>query len=247
MAIYEIVSDAIRKFDPTSFLEVGLQVRNDLQRLLKDQVDVIAPDTLVIAEEFGDWEESRPRIDLFPIDNHPNLDDIEQCVDGVSEVQADQGVWPMRDILSHLAAAQNLMLGRARRMLTEDHPNLGSVPPTDIRAGASTMNGLLDEFRSTRRQVIDFVSRLAPDDFARPGDDLPVTHLEIDVAEDLEIAVAFSEVLHANSRTCSSGTLHALHFLCRCRRCGVHVPTPLPRYEWVRISSPNSPDPLSSA
>jgi hypothetical protein len=28
-----------------------------------------APDVLVIAEEFGDWEDSRRRIDLLAIDN----------------------------------------------------------------------------------------------------------------------------------------------------------------------------------
>ena len=35
------------------FSEVGLRERDDLQRLLKSQIEVIAPDTLVIAEEFG--------------------------------------------------------------------------------------------------------------------------------------------------------------------------------------------------
>jgi len=32
---------------------------------LREQIEIISPDTLVVAEEFGDWEESRRRIDLL--------------------------------------------------------------------------------------------------------------------------------------------------------------------------------------
>ena len=45
-----------------------------IHELIKDSLDplsaveVIAPDTLVIAEEFGEWEDSRRRIDLLGID-----------------------------------------------------------------------------------------------------------------------------------------------------------------------------------
>ena len=54
-----------------------MQERRDLQRLLRENVEVIAPDTLVIAEEFGDWEDSRRRIDLLAIDRSANLVVIE--------------------------------------------------------------------------------------------------------------------------------------------------------------------------
>mgnify|MGYP003653491997 FL=1 len=54
-----------------------LQERRDLQRLLRANISVVAPDTLVIAEEFGDWDESRRRIDLLGIDRDANLVVIE--------------------------------------------------------------------------------------------------------------------------------------------------------------------------
>ena len=38
---------------------------------------MIVPDTLVVAEEFGEWEDSRRRIDLLGIDNGANLVVIE--------------------------------------------------------------------------------------------------------------------------------------------------------------------------
>lgn len=77
MAIYEIEADGIVKIDETSFNEVGLRERYDLQRLLRVQIEVISPDTLVIAEEFGDWEASRRRIDLLGLDKDANLVVIE--------------------------------------------------------------------------------------------------------------------------------------------------------------------------
>ena len=48
-----------------------------MQRLLREHIEVIAPDTLVISEEFGDWEDSRRRIDLLAIDKSANLVVIE--------------------------------------------------------------------------------------------------------------------------------------------------------------------------
>ena len=48
-----------------------------LQALLKSEIEVISPDTLVVAEEFCDWEGSQRRIDLLGIDRDANLVVIE--------------------------------------------------------------------------------------------------------------------------------------------------------------------------
>jgi len=77
MPIYEISKDSIIKIEETSFADVGILERTDLQRLLKSQVDVIAPDVLIISEEFGEWEDSRRRIDLLGLDKEANLVVIE--------------------------------------------------------------------------------------------------------------------------------------------------------------------------
>lgn len=77
MAIYELTNDKIREIEQTRFAEVGISERGDLQRLLREQVEVISPDTLVIAEEFGEWEDSRRRIDLLGLDKQANLVVIE--------------------------------------------------------------------------------------------------------------------------------------------------------------------------
>jgi len=77
MPIYEFASKEIRPLLKTTFSQMQLQERRDLQRLLRANISVVASDTLVIAEEFGDWDESRRRIDLLGIDRNANLVVIE--------------------------------------------------------------------------------------------------------------------------------------------------------------------------
>lgn len=77
MAIYEITADCLRELEETSYARAGVKERNDLQRLLRMQVEVISPDTLVIAEEFGEWTEGSRRIDLLGVDKDANLVVIE--------------------------------------------------------------------------------------------------------------------------------------------------------------------------
>jgi hypothetical protein len=75
--VFEFRSDGIAEIAKTTFGKAGLKERADLQRLLREKIEIIAPDTLVISEEFGDWEDSRRRIDLLGIDRAANLVVIE--------------------------------------------------------------------------------------------------------------------------------------------------------------------------
>ena len=77
MPIYEFAPDRIQPLSKTTFGAMQLHERRDLQRLLRENIEVIAPDTLVIAEEYGEWDESRRRIDLLGIDRDANLVVIE--------------------------------------------------------------------------------------------------------------------------------------------------------------------------
>ena len=77
MPLYEITNDAFRSIAEASLAEMKLRERGDLQRLLRTQVEVLGDDLYVIAEEFGDWEDSRRRIDLLAIDKNGNLVVIE--------------------------------------------------------------------------------------------------------------------------------------------------------------------------
>jgi hypothetical protein len=77
MAIYQALKGKLVPIESTSFADAGVKERADIQQMLRQQIEVIAPDTLVIAEEFGDWDDSRRRIDLLAIDKEANLVVIE--------------------------------------------------------------------------------------------------------------------------------------------------------------------------
>lgn len=77
MAIYEYKADKLSEISESDFKTLGIRERADLQRLLRDQIEIIAPECLVISEEFGDWDEGSRRIDLLAIDQDANLVVIE--------------------------------------------------------------------------------------------------------------------------------------------------------------------------
>ena len=73
MPIYELTKNELREIEETTFSKAKIRERADLQRLLRNQIEIISPDTLIIAEEFGEWDESKRRIDLLGIDKDANL------------------------------------------------------------------------------------------------------------------------------------------------------------------------------
>lgn len=77
MPVFEFTREQIVPLRKTTFGQMQLHERRDLQRLLRESVEVIAPNTLVIAEEFGEWDDSRRRIDLLGVDRKANLVVIE--------------------------------------------------------------------------------------------------------------------------------------------------------------------------
>ncbi|MGD9690393.1 MAG: DUF4268 domain-containing protein [Phycisphaerales bacterium] len=77
MPVYKITTDRIDALPATSFVERGIKERADLQRLLRANIAVVAPNVLVIAEEFAEWDDSKRRIDLLGVDDKGNLVVIE--------------------------------------------------------------------------------------------------------------------------------------------------------------------------
>ena len=77
MPLYEMTPDDFRPISQASFADLKVRERDDLQRLLRTQIDVLGDDLYVLTEEFGDWDDSRRRIDLLAIDPEANLVVIE--------------------------------------------------------------------------------------------------------------------------------------------------------------------------
>lgn len=79
MAIYKMVGDkeSLEKVASTSFGQEGVLERADLQRILRDQPEVLEEGLLIISEEFGNWQDSNRRIDLLALDSTGRLVVIE--------------------------------------------------------------------------------------------------------------------------------------------------------------------------
>jgi hypothetical protein len=77
MGLYEITETGLEERKVETFAGLGLKEREDLQRLLREQIGVLDEDLLVIAEEFGNWQDVRRRIDLLALDPTGRLVVIE--------------------------------------------------------------------------------------------------------------------------------------------------------------------------
>lgn len=73
MPLYRIADNEIVAVERTTYEALGIRERQDLQLMLKKNIGALAPNVLVVAEEFGEWEDSRRRIDLLCVDKNANL------------------------------------------------------------------------------------------------------------------------------------------------------------------------------
>jgi hypothetical protein len=77
MPLYNISREGLFEVQKTSFQSNGILERDHLQKFLREKINVISNNTLVISEEFSYWEDSKKRIDLLGIDKDANLVVIE--------------------------------------------------------------------------------------------------------------------------------------------------------------------------
>jgi hypothetical protein len=77
MALYEMTTGNFIPIGKTSFADIKVGERTDIQRLLRTQINVLDDDLYVLTEEFSDWTDSKRRIDLLAIDKQANLVVIE--------------------------------------------------------------------------------------------------------------------------------------------------------------------------
>lgn len=77
MGLYSIEDGSLKPVDPCRFADDDIRERDDLQRMLCESIEIVAPGVMVLAEEYSDWEDSRRRIDLLGLDDDGNLVVIE--------------------------------------------------------------------------------------------------------------------------------------------------------------------------
>jgi hypothetical protein len=84
MPLFDLTDTSINEIERTTFERLGIRERYDLQRLLRDSIQVIDADLYVIAEEFGEWEDAKRRIDLLCLDRdaNPVVVELKRTEDG---------------------------------------------------------------------------------------------------------------------------------------------------------------------
>lgn len=76
MTLYTFSNKELAKIPNANLGTEGI-LEGEIQAALRDQIDAISPDTLVISEEFLEWSEGARRIDLLGLDKQVNLVIIE--------------------------------------------------------------------------------------------------------------------------------------------------------------------------
>ena len=77
MPIYELTHEAITRVPTTTLAQQRFRERQDLQRLLRKEIHIVAPDTLGLAEEYSEWGDRRRSIDLLCLDKNASLVVVE--------------------------------------------------------------------------------------------------------------------------------------------------------------------------
>lgn len=77
MTLFRVSTDRLDLVPTTSFARERVFERRDIQRMLKADISPLGDDLMVIAEEYGEWEESNRRIDLLCLDKQARLVVVE--------------------------------------------------------------------------------------------------------------------------------------------------------------------------
>ncbi len=134
MSLYEIANSVLTRHAPVALADLGLRERADLQRLLRDDIGILDDGLLVIAEEFGEWEDAKRRIDLLALDNAGCL--------VVIELKRDDGAHMDLQALRYAAMVSSMDFGDVvaayERHLAKIAPDAGRNARAELTAFIDT-------------------------------------------------------------------------------------------------------------
>lgn len=134
MPLYEIGESGLARHEQASLADLGLRERQDLQRLIRDEVRVLDDDLLIVAEEFGQWEEARRRIDLLAVDKTGCL--------VVIELKRDDGAHMDLQALRYAAMVSSMNFGDVvvayEQHLANTEPDAGLEARAELTAFIDT-------------------------------------------------------------------------------------------------------------
>lgn len=156
--LYRMSNDQFVEIDQTSLSQEGILEREDLQRLLRDQPEVIEPGLFVVAEEFSNWTSSWRSIDLLGIGEDRRLVVVELKRGNTGETMELQAI-------RYAAMAANMTLDQ----IVEAHAQYLRRRDIDEDAAERVRAHLVDEGGVEEPQVATERPRilLVSEDFSR--------------------------------------------------------------------------------
>lgn len=165
MAIFEITQAGLKPVAETRFDAEGLRERADIQRLVRENINILEDGLMVVAEEFGEWMDSSRRIDLLCLDTDANLVVVElkRTIDGGHmELQA------IRYAAMVSAMTFDQLIDVHARFLNRGSPNI----------------------EGARAAILDFLGWATPDE-ERFGEDVRIILASADFGKELTTAVVW--------------------------------------------------------
>ena len=138
MALFELTNETLVQVPETRFDSEVLKSK-DVQRLLRQDISVLASDLKVLAEDYGNWEDGNLRIDLLCIDKEANLVIVEV------KQASDPGYLELNAV--RCAAMISAMTFEEAVHAASSDPLAGAVPLQEIQA-----------------EILDFLDWNTPDD-----------------------------------------------------------------------------------
>ena len=77
MPIYKLANNRIISLQQTTFSNERIDEARDLQKIIINSIETVEKNLFVLSSEFGDWEDSKRRIDILCLDKDANLVVIE--------------------------------------------------------------------------------------------------------------------------------------------------------------------------
>jgi hypothetical protein len=134
MSLYEVAESGLARHEQASLADLGLREREDLQRRIRDDIGVLDDNLLVVAEEFGQWEDARRRIDLLAVDKAGCL--------VVIELKRDDGAHMDLQALRYAAMVSSMNFGDVvvayEQHLTKTKPDDGLDARAELTAFIDT-------------------------------------------------------------------------------------------------------------
>ena len=75
--LYDMTAGSLTQVPKTTFAAEAILERQHLQAAVRDRIEVLGDDLLVVAEEFGEFEDTHRRIDLLCLDCSARLVVVE--------------------------------------------------------------------------------------------------------------------------------------------------------------------------